>query len=66
MPVGTVRWFSDEKGYGFIAREDDEDVFVHYLSIATDGFGSLVEGQAVEFDVTKDDVGPIAENVRAL
>ena len=66
MPVGTVRWFSLEKGYGFIARDDDEDVYVHYSSIAMDGFKALEAGTRVEFEVGKDDKGPVADNVRPL
>ena len=52
MAQGTVKWFNPEKGYGFIRQENGEDVFVHYSSIAGDGFKSLEEGQKVQFDVT--------------
>jgi CspA family cold shock protein len=60
---GVVKWFSAEKGYGFISREDGDDVFVHYSAIAGDGFRSLEEGQRVEFEVTEGRKGPQAANV---
>ena len=63
MATGTVKWFNPEKGYGFIRQENGEDVFVHYSSIAGDGFKSLEEGQKVEFDVTPGRKGPQASNV---
>ena len=63
---GTVKWFSDEKGYGFISREGGEDVFVHFSGIAGDGFKSLAEGQAVEFEVTQGKKGPQATNVKPV
>ena len=63
---GTVKWFNDAKGYGFISREDGEDVFVHYSSVEGDGFRSLSEGQAVEFDVEQGPKGPQAVRVRAI
>ncbi len=63
---GTVKWFSDEKGYGFITREGGEDVFVHFSGIQGQGFRSLAEGQAVEFDVTDGKKGPQATNVRPV
>jgi CspA family cold shock protein len=63
---GTVKWFSDEKGYGFISQESGEDVFVHFTGIAGEGYRSLSEGQSVEFDVTQGQKGPQATNVRAV
>lgn len=63
MAHGTVKWFNAAKGYGFISREDGEDVFVHYSAIAGDGFRSLEEGQRVEFEVTDGRKGPQAANV---
>jgi CspA family cold shock protein len=63
---GTVKWFSNEKGYGFISLTDGEDVFVHFSAIQTDGYKSLEEGQAVEFEVTQGPKGKQAANVRPL
>jgi CspA family cold shock protein len=63
---GHVKWFNDAKGYGFIAREDGPDVFVHYSSIQGDGFRSLTEGQQVQFDVTEGPKGLQATNVVKL
>ena len=63
---GTVKWFSDEKGYGFISREGGEDVFVHFSGITGDGFKSLAEGQQVEFEVTQGKKGPQATDVRPV
>ncbi|ASS64861.1 MULTISPECIES: cold shock domain-containing protein [Paenibacillus] len=63
---GTVKWFNAEKGYGFIQVENGEDVFVHFSAIQTDGFKSLDEGQAVEFDITDGNRGPQAANVVKL
>ena len=60
---GHVKWFNDAKGYGFIAREQGPDVFVHYSSIAGDGFRSLSEGQAVQFEITEGPKGLQASNV---
>ena len=63
MPTGKVKWFNDAKGYGFIQREDGEDVFVHFTAIQSDGFKTLAEGQAVEFEVLDGQKGPQASNV---
>ncbi len=63
MATGTVKWFDDAKGYGFIARPDGEDVFVHYSAIVGEGYRSLTEGSEVEFDVEDDPKGPRAANV---
>ena len=63
--VGTVKWFSNEKGFGFIEREDGEDVFVHFSAITMDGYKTLTEGQRVEFEITQGDKGLQAANVRA-
>ena len=63
--IGTVKWFNDAKGYGFISRDSGEDVFVHYSSIEGDGYRSLAEGQLVEFDVEQGTKGPQAVRVRA-
>ena len=66
MALGKVKWFNDSKGYGFIEREDGEDVFVHYSSIIGDGYRSLAENVEVEFDVEQDPKGPRAQNVRVI
>ena len=63
---GTVKWFNASKGYGFIQRQTGEDVFVHFSAIQMDGYKSLNEGQAVEFEVTKGPKGLQAENVTGL
>lgn len=60
---GTVKWFNESKGYGFISREEGDDVFVHFSSIAGDGFKSLQEGDQVTFEVEDSDRGPQAVNV---
>ena len=66
MNRGTVKWFNNQKGYGFISDESGNDVFVHYSGLAIDGFKSLDEGQEVEFDVTEGAKGPQAINVVKL
>lgn len=63
---GIVKWFNAEKGYGFLQVDGGEDVFVHFSAIQGDGFKTLDEGQAVEFDVTEGNRGPQAENVIKL
>lgn len=63
MAKGTVKWFSNEKGYGFIAQEGGEDVFVHFSAIQGDGFRTLEEGQEVEFDIMEGPKGKQAANV---
>jgi len=63
MTKGTVKWFNERKGFGFLSREDGEDVFVHYSSIQSSGFKSLNEGQSVEFEVQDGPKGPQAVNV---
>lgn len=64
--VGTVKWFNDEKGYGFIAREGERDVFVHFRNIVGDGHKTLKEGQKVEFTIGEGQKGPQAENVKPV
>jgi CspA family cold shock protein len=64
--TGTVKWFNDEKGYGFIAQEGGKDVFVHFSAINGDGRRTLVEGQQVTMEVTQGQKGPQAENVTPL
>ena len=63
---GTIKWFSAPKGYGFIGREDGDDVFVHFSAITMDGFKTLAEGEPVEFDVTRGPKGLQASNVRRV
>ncbi len=66
MAAGTVKWFSSEKGYGFITQDDGPDVFVHFSAIDGTGYRNLEEGQAVEFDITDGQKGPQAANVRIV
>ncbi len=66
MAEGTVKWFNDSKGFGFIEQEGGPDVFVHFSAIAGEGFKSLAEGQRVSFDVTDGPKGPQAANVEKL
>ena len=63
MTKGTVKWFNESKGFGFISQEDGDDIFVHHTSISGSGFKSLSEGQAVTFDIEKTPKGPRATNV---
>lgn len=64
--TGTVKWFNDSKGYGFIQREDGTDIFVHFSSISGDGFRSLQEGMRVSFEEAEGKKGPQAQNVEVL
>jgi len=66
LATGTVKFFNNEKGYGFISRESGDDVFVHYSNIQGDGYKSLEEGQQVEFDVAPGRKGEEAQNVRVI
>ncbi len=63
---GTVKWFNNQKGYGFISDSDGKDIFVHYSGISSDGFKTLEEGAAVEFDVIDGAKGPQATNVTVI
>jgi len=66
MPKGTVKWFSNQKGYGFITTEEGKDIFVHHSSIEGEGYKSLKEGQAVEFEVNQSPKGEQAVNVKMI
>lgn len=64
--TGTVKWFNDEKGFGFIEQENGPDVFAHFRAIVGDGFKTLAEGQRVEFTVTQGQKGPQAQDIKPL
>jgi CspA family cold shock protein len=66
MPEGKVKWFNEQKGFGFIEKDEGGDVFVHFSAIQSSGFKTLQEGQRVSFDVTQGKKGPAAENVKPL
>lgn len=66
MSRGTVKWFNNQKGYGFISADDGSDVFVHFSGLAMDGYKTLEEGQAVQFDITDGAKGPQAVNVENI
>ena len=66
MYKGTVKWFNNAKGFGFIGRDDGPDVFVHYSAIVTDGYKSLKEGDEVEFDIVEGEKGPQADSVNRM
>jgi CspA family cold shock protein len=66
MPQGTVKWFNNKRGWGFIVKEDGEDIFVHYSAIKGEGFRSLDEGQRVQFEIETGDKGPAAANVEPI
>lgn len=66
MTTGTVKWFSNEKGYGFIAQSDGDDVFVHFSAITGEGYKTLQEGQEVEFEIVEGPKGKQAANVRPM
>jgi CspA family cold shock protein len=66
MSTGSVKWFNDSKGFGFITTDEGNDVFVHYSAIQSDGYKSLKEGDKVEFDVVEGDKGPQAANVTVV
>ncbi len=66
MAQGTVKWFNEKKGYGFIEKDGGGDIFVHFSAIQAGGFRTLREGQRVSFDVSEGEKGPAAVNVKAL
>ena len=66
MAQGTVKWFNESKGYGFVTADEGKDVFVHYSAILGDGFKTLVEGEKVSFDIVNGEKGPQASNVSKI
>lgn len=66
MSEGSVKWFNEKKGYGFIQQENGQDLFVHYTAIQTEGFKTLTEGQRVRFEVEETPKGPKAKNVQII
>ena len=66
MPQGTVKWFNDTKGFGFLQSDDGQDIFVHHSDIQADGFRSLTEGTRVEFEMVQSEKGPKALNVHMI
>ena len=66
MTQGTVKWFNEAKGFGFIQQESGDDVFVHFSAIQSDGFKTLADGDRVEFEVTQGPKGPAAKNLRKI
>ncbi|MBA3014706.1 MAG: cold-shock protein [Proteobacteria bacterium] len=66
MPEGTVKWFNAKKGFGFLERDNGDDVFVHFSAIQTDGFRTLNEGDKVKFDIVDGEKGPSAANVKRV
>jgi len=66
MQQGTVKWFNNKRGWGFIVKEDGDDIFVHYSAIKGEGFKSLIEGERVRFDIEQDSNGPAAANVEKV
>ena len=66
MPEGTVKWFDDKKGFGFISQDEGQDIFVHHSSVDMPGFKTLAEGDRVSFEVEEADRGPKAKDVRKL
>jgi len=66
MATGTVKWFNEKKGYGFIQQDEGGDLFVHYTAVVGTGFKTLMEGQRVQFEIENTDKGPKAKNVQAI
>jgi CspA family cold shock protein len=66
LPEGTVKWFSNRKGYGFIEKDEGGDLFVHHSAISMDGYRTLEEGERVSFEIEEGDRGPAAKNVKRL